>query len=87
MLSKLKAWWLIEGPSLNSVHPATPQPCRAVVPVNPALGYYLEFVREQVGGRKVSEVVNSVDALALTASGNVGRRELAQVVPLELTAS
>lgn len=153
MLSKLRAWWLIEGPSLNSVHPADAfaaaalrgpdhpfpvslsrrlwcaqadrvarasaagspdlgieagdriaavmpngpewltalpaiaRPCRTVVPVNPALGYHLEFVREQVAGRNVPGVVRSAAALALTGSGNVGRRELAQVVPLELTAS
>lgn len=153
VLSKLRAWWLIEGPSLNSVHPAdafaaaalrgpdrpfpvslsrrlwdaqadrvarafaagssdlgieagdriaavlpngperltalpaTARPCRTVVPVSPAPGYHLELVRKRVADRKVPGVVRSVGGLARTAGGNAGRRELAQVVPLELTAS
>jgi acyl-CoA synthetase (AMP-forming)/AMP-acid ligase II len=66
---------------------ATAQLGGTVLPVNPALGYHLDFAREQVANHKVPDVVRCFDVLPLTASGKVGRRELGQVVALELTAS
>jgi fatty-acyl-CoA synthase len=46
----------------------------------------LDFAREQMADYKVPDLVRFFDALPLTASGKVKRRELAQVVALELTA-
>ena len=46
-----------------------------------------DFARQQMADYKVPDLVRFFDALPLTASGKVKRRELAQVVALEHTAS
>jgi fatty-acyl-CoA synthase len=46
-----------------------------------------EFARDQMADYKVPDLVRFFDALPLTASGKVKRRELAQVVALDHTAS
>jgi len=46
-----------------------------------------DFARRQMADYKVPDLVRFFDALPLTASGKVKRRELAQVVALEHTAS
>jgi fatty-acyl-CoA synthase len=46
-----------------------------------------EFARQQLADYKVPDLVRFFDALPLTASGKVKRRELAQVVALEHTAT
>jgi acyl-coenzyme A synthetase/AMP-(fatty) acid ligase len=46
-----------------------------------------EFAREQMADYKVPDLVRFFDALPMTASGKVERRELAQVVALEHTAT
>ncbi len=47
----------------------------------------VEFAGRQMADDKVPDLVYRLDALPLTASGKVKRRELAQVVALDLTAS
>jgi fatty-acyl-CoA synthase len=64
--------------------------CACIVPVEGAIirgEDITEFAREQLADYKVPDVVRFFDALRLTASGKVKRRELAQVVALEHTAS
>jgi len=46
-----------------------------------------DFARKQMADYEVPDLVRFFDALPLTASGKVTRRELAQVVALEHTAS
>ncbi len=43
--------------------------------------------RWQVADNMVPDLVRNLDALPLTTSGKAGRRELARVVVLDLTAS
>lgn len=47
----------------------------------------LAFAREQMADHKVPDLVRQLDALPLTASGKVKRRELAQQIALELMTS
>jgi fatty-acyl-CoA synthase len=64
--------------------------CACVVPVEGAIvtGDELKaFVREQVADPKVPDLVRFFDTFPLTGSGKVKRRELAQVVGLELSAT
>ena len=50
-------------------------------------GDITDDARRQMADDHVPDLVRCVDALPLTASGKVTRRELAQVVALDLTAS
>ncbi len=64
--------------------------CACVVPTEGSIvtGDELkEFCREAVADHKVPDLVRFFDALPLTGSGKVKRRELAQVVGLELSAT
>jgi fatty-acyl-CoA synthase len=64
--------------------------CACIVPVEGAIVRgedILSFAREQLADHKVPDVVRFCDALPMTASGKVQRRELAQRVAAELTAS
>jgi fatty-acyl-CoA synthase len=64
--------------------------CACVVPVEGAIvtGDELKtYAREQVADHKVPDLVRFFDAFPLTGSGKVKRRELAQVVGLELSAT
>ncbi len=64
--------------------------CACVVPVEGAIvtGEELkEFCREQVANDKTPDLVRFFDAFPLTGSGKVRRKELAQVVELELSAT
>ena len=64
--------------------------CACVVPVEGAIvtGDELkEFCREQLVDYKVPDLVRFFDGFPLTGSGKVKRRELAQVVGLELSAT
>jgi len=66
------------------------QVCACVVPVEGAVVRgedITEFAREQMADYKVPDLVRFFDALPMTASGKVKRRELAQVVSLEHTAA
>jgi fatty-acyl-CoA synthase len=66
------------------------QVCACVVPVEGAIvrgDDITSFAREQMADYKVPDLVRFFDAFPLTASGKVKRRELAQVVALEHTAS
>lgn len=63
--------------------------CACVIPVEGAIvtGDELrEFLRDQVADYKVPDLVRFFDTFPLTGSGKVKRRELAQVVGLELSA-
>jgi len=64
--------------------------CACVVPLEGAIvtGDELkEFCREHVADFKVPDLVRFFDSFPLTGSGKVKRRELAQVVGLELSAT
>jgi fatty-acyl-CoA synthase len=64
--------------------------CACVVPVEGAIvtGDELKaYARDHVAGNKVPDLVRFFDAFPLTGSGKVKRRELAQVVGLELSAT
>ena len=64
--------------------------CACVVPTEGSIvtGDELkDFCREAVADHKVPDLVRFFDALPLTGSGKVKRRELAQVVGLELSAT
>ncbi len=64
--------------------------CACVVPVEGAIvtGEELkEFCREQMADDKTPDLVRFFDAFPLTGSGKVRRKELAQVVELELSAT
>jgi fatty-acyl-CoA synthase len=64
--------------------------CACVVPTEGAIVRgedITEFAREQMAEYKVPDLVRFFDELPMTASGKVKRRELAQVVSLEHTAS
>jgi fatty-acyl-CoA synthase len=64
--------------------------CACVVPVEGAIvtGDELKtYVREHVADHKVPDLVRFFDTFPLTGSGKVKRRELAQVVGLELSAT
>jgi fatty-acyl-CoA synthase len=64
--------------------------CACVVPVEGAIvtGDELrEFFRDQVADYKVPDLVRFFDTFPMTGSGKVKRRELAQVVGLELSAT
>ncbi|MBI1722949.1 MAG: acyl--CoA ligase [Gemmatimonadetes bacterium] len=64
--------------------------CACIVPTEGAIvrgEEFVDFAREQMADYKVPDLVRFFDALPMTASGKVKRRELAQVVALELTAS
>ncbi|HTT69003.1 MAG TPA: AMP-binding protein [Gemmatimonadales bacterium] len=64
--------------------------CACVVPTEGAIlrgEDITEFARRQMADYKVPDLVRFFDVLPLTASGKVKRRELAQVVALEHTAS
>lgn len=64
--------------------------CACVVPLEGAIlrgEDVTEFARRQLADYKVPDLVRFFDALPLTASGKVKRRELAQVVALEHTAT
>ncbi len=64
--------------------------CACVIPVEGAIitGEELrEFCREQMADDKTPDLVRFFDAFPLTGSGKVRRRELAQVVELELSAT
>jgi fatty-acyl-CoA synthase len=64
--------------------------CACVVPTEGAIVRgedVTEFAREQMAEYKVPDLVRFFDVLPMTASGKVKRRELAQVVALEHTAS
>lgn len=64
--------------------------CACVVPVEGAIvtGEELrEFCREQVADDKTPDLVRFFDAFPMTGSGKVKRKELAQVVELELSAT
>ena len=66
------------------------QVCACVVPVEGAIlrgEDITEFAREQMADYKVPDLVRFFDALPMTASGKVRRRELAQIVALEHTAT
>ena len=63
--------------------------CACVIPVEGAIvtGDELrDFFRDQVADYKIPDLVRFFDAFPMTGSGKVKRRELAQVVGLELTA-
>ncbi len=63
--------------------------CACIVPTEGAIirgEDITEFAREQMADYKVPDLVRFFDALPMTASGKVKRRELAQVVALEHTA-
>jgi len=63
--------------------------CACVVPTEGAIitGDELkEFCREAVADYKVPDLVRFFDTFPLTGSGKVKRRELSQVVSLELSA-
>jgi fatty-acyl-CoA synthase len=63
--------------------------CACIVPTEGALvrgEEILAFARERLADYKVPDLVRVLDALPMTASGKVQRRELAQAVALELTA-
>ena len=49
-------------------------------------GEILAFARQRLADYQVPDLVRVLDALPMTASGNVKRRELAEAVALELTA-
>jgi fatty-acyl-CoA synthase len=64
--------------------------CACVVPVEGSIvtGDELrEYCRETVADNKVPDLVRFFDAFPLTGSGKVKRRELAQVVSLELSTT
>jgi fatty-acyl-CoA synthase len=64
--------------------------CACVVPSEGAIlrgEDITEYARRQLADYKVPDLVRFFDALPLTASGKVKRRELAQVVALDHTAS
>ncbi len=64
--------------------------CACVIPVEGAIitGDELrDFVRDQVADYKVPDLVRFFDTFPLTGSGKVKRRELTQVVGLELSAT
>ncbi len=64
--------------------------CACVVPTEGSIvtGDELkDFCREAVADHKVPDLVRFFDALPLTGSGKAQRRELAQVVGLELSAT
>lgn len=64
--------------------------CACVVPVEGAIvtGEELkEFCREQVADDKTPDLVRFFDAFPMTGSGKVKRKELAQVVEMELSAT
>ena len=64
--------------------------CACVVPTEGAIlrgEDITDFARKQMADYKVPDLVRFFDALPLTASGKVKRRELAQVVALDHTAS
>ena len=64
--------------------------CACIVPTEGAIVRgedFVDFAREQMADYKVPDLVRFFDALPMTSSGKVKRRELAQVVALELTAS
>jgi fatty-acyl-CoA synthase len=64
--------------------------CACVVPTEGAIlrgEDITDFARKQMADYKVPDLVRFFDVLPLTASGKVKRRELAQVVALEHTAS
>ena len=64
--------------------------CVCVIPVEGAIvtGDELrEFFRDQVADYKIPDLVRFFDTFPLTGSGKVKRRELAQVVGLELSAT
>ena len=64
--------------------------CACIVPAEGAIVRgedILDFAREQMADYKVPDLVRFFDALPMTASGKVKRRELSQVVALEHTAS
>jgi fatty-acyl-CoA synthase len=64
--------------------------CACVIPVEGAIvtGDELrEFLRDQVADYKVPDLVRFFDTFPMTGSGKVKRRELAQVVGLELSAT
>jgi len=63
--------------------------CACVVPIEGAVvrgEEILAFARERLADYKVPDLVQVRDALPMTASGKVRRRDLAQAVALELTA-
>ena len=63
--------------------------CACIVPIEGAVvrgDDILEYAREQMADYKLPDLVRFFDALPMTASGKVKRRELAQVVALEHTA-
>jgi fatty-acyl-CoA synthase len=62
--------------------------CACIVPVEGAVVRgedILQYAREQMADYKLPDLVRFFDALPMTASGKVKRRELAQVVALEHT--
>jgi fatty-acyl-CoA synthase len=64
--------------------------CACVIPVEGAIvtGDELrEFFRDQVADYKIPDLVRFFDTFPLTGSGKVKRRELAQMVGLELSAT
>jgi fatty-acyl-CoA synthase len=64
--------------------------CACVIPVEGAIitGDELrDFLRDQVADYKVPDLVRFFDTFPLTGSGKVKRRELTQVVGLELSAT
>jgi fatty-acyl-CoA synthase len=64
--------------------------CACIVPVEGAVVRgedVLQYAREQMADYKLPDLVRFFDALPMTASGKVKRRELAQVVALEHTES
>ncbi len=63
--------------------------CACVVPIEGAVVHgeeILAFARERLADYKVPDLVRVRDALPMTASGKVRRRDLAEVVARELTA-
>jgi fatty-acyl-CoA synthase len=63
--------------------------CACIVPVEGAVVRgedVLQYARDQLADYKLPDLVRFFDALPMTASGKVKRRELAQVVALEHTA-
>ena len=64
--------------------------CACVIPIEGAIvtGEELKaYVREQVAAYKVPDLVRFIDAFPQTASGKIKRRELAQVIGLELSTT
>jgi fatty-acyl-CoA synthase len=64
--------------------------CACIVPVEGAVVRgedVLQYAREQMADYKLPDLVRFFDALPMTASGKVKRRELAQIVALEHTVS